>query len=191
MPARADTRFGLDEWRLVYGVALKVLKVPDQAEDVAQEAMLRAYRARESFSGAARFESWLYRIAFTTALSFLRKPYYRRYQPPAPGCDWDSELAKLESPVLSPEDNASASQIAECLEGCLSTMGDVDRLAFTERFLRGTSERELGEILGVSTNAAKQRAFRARRTVRKCMRARALCSAESDLDKDTNPAAEP
>ncbi len=183
MSTLADTRFGLDEWRLVYGVALKVLKAPDQAEDVAQEAMLRAYRARESFSGAARFESWLYRIAFTTALSFLRKPYYRRYQPPAPGSDWDRELAKLESPTLSPEDNAAASEMAESLEGCLSTMRDVDRMAFTERFLHGTSERELGEMLGVSTNAAKQRAFRARRTVRKCMRAKEQRSAECELQK--------
>lgn len=169
-----EPRFGTKEWQLVYGVALKILKVPDQAEDAAQEAMLRAYRARDSYSGAARFESWLHRIAFTTALSFLRKPHYRRYQPPGNGNDWDSELAEMESPGQTPEDEANAAQIAACLEHCLLDMRELDRLAFTERFLRGTSEQELGEMLGVSTNAAKQRAFRARRAVQRSLQARRL-----------------
>lgn len=164
-----EQRFGTKEWQLAYGVALKVLKAPDQAEDAAQEALMKAYRARQSLSGAARFEPWLHRIAYTTALSFLRKPHYRRYQPPAPGSDWDSELAEFEAPGQSPEETITANRLAERLEDCLDDMPENDRVAFTERFLRGTSERELGEILGVTTSAAKQRAFRARRTVRRCI----------------------
>lgn len=167
-------KFGSNEWKLAYGVALKILKAPDQAEDAAQEAMLRAYRARQSYAGKARFESWLHRIAFTTALSFLRKPYYRRYQEPTSTTGWQGDMAGLEDPGQTPEEEASASRLAACLEGCLGTMHEIDRLAFTERFLLGTSEQELGVILGVSTNAAKQRAFRARRVVRRCMEAREL-----------------
>jgi RNA polymerase sigma-70 factor (ECF subfamily) len=165
-------RFGTREWQLAYVVALRILKAPDQAEDAAQETMLRAYRARQTYSGEARFESWLYRIAFTTALSFLRKPHFRRYQPPAPGSDWRSQLAELEAPGQTPEETANANQLAESLQGCLCDMREDDRVAFTERYLNGTSERELGEILGVSTNAAKQRAFRARREIRRCIQAR-------------------
>jgi RNA polymerase sigma-70 factor, ECF subfamily len=173
--------FGTKEWQLAYGVALKILRAPDQAEDAAQEAMLRAYRARQTYSGEARFESWLHRIAFTTAVSFLRKPHHRRYQAPAPGSDWHSALAELEAPGQTPEESANASQLAESLQGCLCGMREDDRVAFTERFLNGTSERELGEILGVSTNAAKQRAFRARREIRRCMQARQ--SAPASLDR--------
>lgn len=165
-------RFGEHEWRLAYGVALKILKAPDQAEDAAQEALLRAYRARESYSGTARFDSWLYRIAYTTALGFLRKPHYRRYQSARPGSSWDREFDTFESSLQGPEDQANAAQLADRLKGCLGGMRELDRVAFTERFLLGTSERELGEKLGVSTNAAKQRAFRARRTVRQCMQAK-------------------
>ncbi len=163
-------KFGLEEWRLVYGVALKILKAPDQAEDAAQEARFRAYRARESYMGKARFKSWLHRIAYTTALGFLRKPHYRRHQSSSPGTGEDLELANMESPAQSPEDSAKASRLATRLEGCLCGMRELDRIAFTERFLMGASERELGEKLGVSVNAAKQRAFRARRTVRQCMK---------------------
>lgn len=162
-------KFGTREWNLVYRVALRVLKAPDQAEDAAQEAMLRAYKARDKFEGRSRFESWLHRIAFTTAVGFLRSPHHRRRHQPANGNDSMGVLADMPAEDLSPEDNAKASELASSLQGCLSTMGEKDRVAFTERFIRGTSERDLGKILGVSTNAAKQRAFRARRTIRQCL----------------------
>lgn len=163
-------RFGIQEWQLAYKVALQVLKRPDLAEDAAQEAMLRAYRARGSFAGKARFESWLHRIALNTALSLLRRPHYRlRYSAPAAHDGREHPLDQIEAPGQSPEDAAGTAQLAARVDGCLRCMRESDRVAFTERFLYGTSERELGRILGVSTNAAKQRAFRARRTVRRCV----------------------
>ncbi len=161
----ATLSFGQREWLLVYRVALRILKVPDQAEDAAQEALLSAYTARESFAGRARPDSWLYRIAHNTALTHLRKPFARRYAATDvyEAIDTRSSGQPADS---SPEKHAIARQLASRLDDCLSGLRHEDRIAFTERFLLGTSERELGEILGVSTNAAKQRAFRARRAVR-------------------------
>jgi RNA polymerase sigma-70 factor (ECF subfamily) len=169
MEAAFEPRFGQAEWRLAYGVALRILKAPDQAEDAAQETLMRAYRKRAMYSGASRFNSWLHRIAYTTALEFLRKPHYRRYQAPAAGSTWDQELERMASPAETPEQQATTHQLASRLQGCLCTMQEQDRLAFTERFLLGTSERELGEKLGITANAAKLRAFRARRVVRRYM----------------------
>ena len=159
--------FGAHQWNLAYRVALRVLKAPDQAEDAAQDALLSAYRARESFAGRSQPDSWLYRIAFNTALSHLRKPFIRRYS----SADVFQTLEALprEPANDSPEERASATELADELEGCLSGLRPKDRVAFTERFLLGTTEKELGELLGVSANAAKQRAFRARRSVRSCI----------------------
>lgn len=159
--------FGQREWQLVYRVALKVLKVPDQAEDAAQDALLSAYMARDSFAGRAQPDSWLYRIAFNTALSHLRRPFRRRYV----GADVFQTLDEraADDQRTSPEDSAMANELADSLGKCLSQMRPKDRQAFTERFILGTSEKELGTMLGVSTNAAKQRAFRARRSVRSCI----------------------
>ncbi|RMH39694.1 MAG: sigma-70 family RNA polymerase sigma factor [Deltaproteobacteria bacterium] len=165
-------RFSDREWRLAYGVALRVLQAPDQAEDAAQEALLRAYRARDSYSGTARFESWLYRIAYTTALSQLRSPHHRHRR----GAHDGAVLDALPSRDEPPDRVAEAAQLAQCMEGCLDNLRPLDRLAFTERFLNGATERELGELLGVSTNAAKQRAFRARRAVRQCVAASGIAS---------------
>lgn len=167
MMAPARLSFGKQEWQLAYRVALRVLRAPDQAEDAAQDALIQAYRARKTFAGRSRPESWLYRIAFNTALTHLRRPFTRRY---ASEDVFDVIERDKDNPANdSPEQAAMASQLAGSLEECMETMRPEDRLAFTERFLLGTSERELGALLGVSTNAAKQRAFRARRTVRSCI----------------------
>ena len=66
-------RFGRDERDYVLKVAMKVLKNRDDAEDAAQEAMLRAYRHRDSFRGDAKFTTWLHRVAVTSSLMHLRK----------------------------------------------------------------------------------------------------------------------
>ncbi len=165
----SDTiEFGEREWKLAYRVALRVLKAPDQAEDAAQEALMNAYAARDKFRGQARPDSWLYRIAYNTALSHLRKPFVRRYTSADVHETIDSGTSRplSERCPSSPERAALASELAGHLELCLSGLGTNDRVAFTERFLHGSSERELGELLGLTTNAAKQRAFRARRKVR-------------------------
>jgi len=161
-------RFGNQEWQLAYRAALKILKTPDQAEDAAQEALIQAYRARDKFRGHGHPHTWLYRIARNTALSLLRRPFTRRYAPVDVNVLID-ERAHNDDASRSPEKEAMADELAQCVSGCLEGLNDKDRLAFTERFLLGTTERELGEILGVTTNAAKQRAFRARRHVRGCV----------------------
>lgn len=165
-------RFGPKEWQLAYAVALRILKAPDQAEDAAQETLLKAYRALGQFEGRARFESWLYRIAYTTALSKLRRRRSELVREPANDQRADEALAAVpDAPEAAPDELAAASELVGCVEGCLAKMRELDRVAFTERFIVGLSERELGELLGVSTNAAKQRAFRARRALQACIAA--------------------
>src|SRR6266508_1266027 len=68
-----EVRFGEREREYVFSVAMKYVKDEDEAADVAQEAMLLAYRHRASFRGDSRFTTWLYRVAATTALMHLRK----------------------------------------------------------------------------------------------------------------------
>ena len=163
--------FGEQEWQLAYRVALRVLKAPDQAEDVAQETLIQAYRARHTYAGRAQPHSWLYRIAYNTALSHLRKPFHRRYA----ADDVYEILEKVLDTQQSPETLAIANQLAASLATYLAMLTPKDQLAFTERFLLGTTEQELGTILGVTTNAAKQRAFRARRAIRCHIRASQHC----------------
>jgi RNA polymerase sigma factor (sigma-70 family) len=65
--------FASDDRDFVCAIALRIVRDPADAEDVAQDALLRAYRYRTSFRGDSRYRSWLYRIATTTALGLLRR----------------------------------------------------------------------------------------------------------------------
>jgi len=69
----SEIRFGRAERDFVYAIARKIVDTPEAADDVAQEALLLAYRHRDAFRGDSRFRTWLYRIAATSALGYLRK----------------------------------------------------------------------------------------------------------------------
>src|SRR5262249_62296973 len=81
--ALEQVRFEGREREYVYAVAMKYLKDEDEAADVAQDALLNAYRHRASFRGDSRFTTWLYRVAATTALMHLRKKRRARAALPA------------------------------------------------------------------------------------------------------------
>src|SRR5512135_2951724 len=66
-------QFTEKEREFVYGVTMKYLKDDEEARDATQDAMLLAFRHKDSFRGDSRFTTWLYRIAATTALMHLRK----------------------------------------------------------------------------------------------------------------------
>ena len=83
-PELENVRFEGREREYVYAVAMKYLKDEDEAADVAQDAMLNAYRHRASFRGDSRFTTWLYRVAATTALMHLRKKRRARLAFPTP-----------------------------------------------------------------------------------------------------------
>ena len=58
---------------IVFSIALKVLKNRDDAEEMAQESFIKAYRSLHTFKGNAKFSTWLYRITYNTCISELRK----------------------------------------------------------------------------------------------------------------------
>lgn len=152
-----DVRFGRAEWEVAFAAARRVLRVADQAEDAAQEALLRAYRALDSLRGRDQLHAWLRRIARNTALDHLRAEA-RRIAITSLACE-------RRAPAVAPESALCARTLARALEATLAGLSAVDRAAFVARFLEGRDQRELGRSLGLSPNAAKVRAFRARRAV--------------------------
>jgi RNA polymerase sigma-70 factor (ECF subfamily) len=164
--AKPDTpskqvRFTEKEREFVYGVAMKYLKDEEEARDVTQEAMLLAFRHRESFRGDSRFTTWLYRIAATTALMHLRK---RRRSPKMLSCSGDDDQLQCEprSEEPSPEELSCSSQAVEQCERSLEHMGEKYGNIFRMRFLEGYSESEIAHRLGLNVSTVKTRAYRAR-----------------------------
>ena len=162
--APETVRFTAKEREFVYGVAMKYMKDEERASDVAQDAMMLAYRHRDSFRGDSRFTTWLYRIAATTALMHLRKD--RRVGVMQSLSDDDSSSIDPGDPHSSPEEVSGASEAVRLAENHLADMGEKYGQIFNMRFIDGYSETEIAQRLKLHVATVKTRAYRARAYVR-------------------------
>ncbi|HEY3353525.1 MAG TPA: sigma-70 family RNA polymerase sigma factor [Polyangia bacterium] len=161
-----QVRFTQREREFVYGVALKYVRNEDDAHDVAQEAMILAFRCQGSFRGDSRFTTWLYRIAATTALMHLRRQ--RRRQPVTGASLDDLDRAEAEPAARdsSPEERAAANEEVRGCHARLDQMGARYQEVFRLRFIEGHSESEIASRLGLTAANVKTRAYRARTFLR-------------------------
>ena len=150
------------DWDRAYRIALRVLRSPSLAEDAAQDVLLRLHERGDRYE-VRDYDAWFRRVAYTQALRYVTSAWARRQSLR----ELDTDDLPSERP--SPDQAASAALLSECLKGCMDALEQDDRFVFTERYLRGKSDREVAEALAIKTNAAKQRAFRARKRVRECV----------------------
>jgi RNA polymerase sigma-70 factor (ECF subfamily) len=159
-------RFTAKEREFVYGVAMKYMKDEEKAHDVTQDALLLAYRHRDSFRGDSRFTTWLYRIAATTALMHLRKD---RRLPMLTSIDGgeDETVDEPRNETSTPEEQSASSEAVHLAGERLAEMGDKYGQIFSMRFVEGYSESEIARRLSLNVATVKTRAYRARAHLRK------------------------
>lgn len=146
----------------VYNVAYRMTGNAEDAEDVAQEAFLSAYRAFDRFRGESQVSTWLYRITVNAALMKLRKDQKSR------GLT-DTGLDKIEVADwdLTPERSALMSELGEKLQQGLDLLDPDLRAAVVLRDIEGLSNSEAADILGITVAALKSRLHRGRVLLRK------------------------
>lgn len=156
-------RFTEREREFVFGVAMKYMKDEERARDVTQDALLLAYRHRDSFRGDSRFTTWLYRIAATTSLMHLRKERSQpHWQSISTSDDDESPADEPRALSASPEEEWAATEAVRFANERLAKMGDKYGQIFTMRFLEGYSETEIAKKLRLNVSTVKTRAYRAR-----------------------------
>jgi RNA polymerase sigma-70 factor (ECF subfamily) len=141
----------------VYRAARAVLRDEHEAEDVMQDAFVRAYEHLHEFEGRARFSTWLTRIAVHEALARLRRG--KRQAP------LDSHLedpSMITAPEASPEQRASDVELRDLLERAVAKLPDDFRAVFVLRAVEGMSGAETAECLGIPEETVKTRLHRAR-----------------------------
>ena len=146
----------------VYNVAFKMMGHPEDAEDVAQDAFLSAYRAFGRFRGQSRVSTWLYRITVNAALMKLRKEKNARTLT-------QTGLDEMEIPDWdeTPERAAASSELGEHLQKGISQLPPDLRTAVVLRDVEGLSNTEAAEIIGITISSLKSRLHRARLLLRK------------------------
>jgi RNA polymerase sigma-70 factor (ECF subfamily) len=157
----------------LFMLLLRLLGDRGEAEDVAQEVMLRAWRAIARFRGQSSYFTWLYRIAVNEANRALEK---RARRPPGLPIGAD-ELQLPASPAHEPSRQAEISELRRTLGQALAQLPPALRTAIVLRDVEGLSTQEAAEIAGVSQAAFKSRLHQARLRVRAAIGDDALVNA--------------
>jgi RNA polymerase sigma-70 factor (ECF subfamily) len=170
--AQADTRREFEQCLaecgpLAYRVACGVLRNTADAEDVAQEAMLRAYRQFERLRDRNCFRARLVRIAFRLALDRLRSGKRREQRDTL----WSQQEHQPRSATA--EDLAASNEFQAHLDNALAELPEKLRLVLLLAAMEGHTIDEIAALLGISTGTVKSRIFYARRQLAEKLRCHA------------------
>jgi len=155
--------------RTVYLTAFSVLKNVADAEDVAQEAVLSAFRHLADFRGESCFATWLLKITLNQARMRLRRQHrqsYRSIDDQKPGEERGSVPWELADSREIPSEALERKELREILVRALKSLSEIDRKVVVLRDVRELSIAETAEILGVREGAVKSRLLRARLRLR-------------------------
>jgi RNA polymerase sigma-70 factor (ECF subfamily) len=181
--------------RKVYAVALGVVKDPDLAWDVGQEAFVRVHQHLAEFEGKSAFSTWLFRITTHLAIDAVRRE--RRSQKDDPDDVDEGALAEGGEGILStalgndPRENALRRELAGKLEEALATLPEKHRTILVLREVEGLSYEELAERLDLHKGTVMSRLFHARKKMQAALRRYAGAAlgraAEGGKEKEDEP----
>jgi RNA polymerase sigma-70 factor (ECF subfamily) len=140
----------------VYGMGISFFRNAEDASDFTQEVFIKAYRSLAHFEGRSRFSTWLYRIAYNTAVNSIRRK--KNYQ----------SLAEEERipDMDTPERNVLRAALRETVKEAVKELPDHYRICVDLFFFYDRSYQEIGAITGYPVNTIKSHVFRAKKILR-------------------------
>lgn len=154
----------------VLRLAMNLLRSPEDARDVYQEAFLRVYRNLHAFRFDCSFSTWLYRIVSNLCLDQLRKRKVRKEEPASLATSEGQldrfEFVAEERADVDPQRRLMSAQINSRISEVLGSLTARERMVFEMRHYQGMRLRSIGEALGTTEEAAKNCLFRATQKMR-------------------------
>jgi RNA polymerase sigma-70 factor, ECF subfamily len=157
--------------RKIYRLAKNITRNDEDAEDVLQDAFLKAYTHLDNFKGDSKFYTWLVRIAVNEALMRLRKRKTDRSVPLDEPVELGEETVQREIAVWedNPEQQYSQEEWRRILDEAVDSLKPDFRTVFVLRDIEELSTEETAETLGISVPAVKSRLLRARLALRETL----------------------
>ncbi len=150
----------------------RFVRDPAEAEDVTQDAFIKAYRALPGFRGESAFYTWLYRIGINTAKNHLLAN--KRRAPTSTPFDAEEseslEDASLLREVNTPENELMSKQVVGVVQASLQQLPEDLRSALTLREIEGLSYEEIAIVMDCPIGTVRSRIFRAREAVAENLR---------------------
>lgn len=154
----------------VLRLAMNLLRSPEDASDIYQEAFLRVFRNLHSFRFDCSFHTWLYRIVTNLCLDHLRKKKVRKEEPTTLDLG-EGDLDRFD--ILAerraegdPQRSYMSRETNVRIRQALDSLTERERMVFELRHFQGMRLRAIGEVLGTSEEAAKNCLFRATQKMR-------------------------
>ncbi len=143
---------------VVYNIALRMVRNPEDAEDISQAAFLKAYEKLGTYRESFRFYSWLYRIAVNEALNFLdRQKRYTRLD------------ERIEDPRQALDAASEVRERDERIQEALMELKPDHRVVLILKHFEDFSYEEIGAILDITEKRVKSRLFTARQILREVL----------------------
>jgi RNA polymerase sigma-70 factor (ECF subfamily) len=151
--------------RYIYRLALNITGNKEDAEDVLQESLLKAYTKLGQFQGGSRFYTWLVRIAVNEALMKLRRRSPQKevsLDEPVEGNERSLAPKQVEDWADDPEERYAKLELNEILNETIAKLEPNFRTVFVLRDVENLSTEETAQVLGLTVPAVKSRLLRAR-----------------------------
>src|ERR1700730_10266351 len=163
--------------RRLYRIARGILQNDSEAEDVVQEAYVKAFTHLEAFRGDSSLATWLSRITMNEALGRLRRERPATDLEIFEAQQTEAQIIKFPHTVTSadPERTMAQREILQLVERATDNLPEIFRIVFMTRVIEGMSIEETADLLGLQPETVKTRLHRARRLVRE------------ELDKQIGP----
>jgi RNA polymerase sigma factor (sigma-70 family) len=144
--------------RYVFTLALRFTRCRENAEEISQDVFVKAYRSLHSFQRTSKFSTWLYSIAYTTSMTFLRKnqPDIRSIDDESVQLQIDDRGSEFRADLVERKSRNA------CLNQAIEQLLPDDAVVITLFYRAEQSLEEIALTMGIETNAVKVRLHRAR-----------------------------
>lgn len=143
---------------LVFTLALRMMKHHEEAEEVAQDSFIKAYRSLDKFKGDSKFSTWMYRVTYNTCLDRLKKN--KRQQNTVAIDEFTEHKVKTIDNAL---DKIEKEERQLAIKQCLDQLSNEDNYLLTLYYFDELSLDEIAEIIGLKPNNVKVKLFRSRK----------------------------
>ena len=152
---------------LVFTLSLRVLKNREEAEEVAQDTFIKAYKSLSKFKGDSKFSTWIYKIAYNTSLDRIKKN--KKHINDVAINEFTEHQVKTIDNALSKLEQTEQEQ---AIQDCIALLPGEDSFLLTLYYFEELSLDEISETVGLKPNNVKVKLFRSRKKLANILKQR-------------------